>query len=84
MKCYTFEAKLKRFFFVQSKLVKDTLRRKERNFQKKKMFMTLFYYFREEVERIWVTFFLQGVPTKRNERTCGLILQRRADQNLFH
>ena len=24
------------FFFVQSKLVKDTLRRKERNFQKKK------------------------------------------------
>ena len=36
MKCYTFEAKLKRFFFVQSKLVKDTLRRKERNFQNKK------------------------------------------------
>ena len=46
--------------------------------------MTLFYYFREDVESIWVTFFLQGVPTKRNERTCGLILQRRADQNLFH
>ena len=53
-------------------------------FPKKKKLMTLFYYFRGEVKRIWVTFFLQGVPTKRNERTCGLILQRRTDQNLFH
>ena len=50
----------------------------------KKMLMIIFYYFRGEVERIWVTFFLQGVPAKRNERSCGLILQRRADQNLFH